>query len=85
MAQFIGKLDGQSGKTVSRLGSKKSGVFATVNGWNSGVSVHAIFNEKENRDEFIILYAGGSTGSKPSRVAGVVYLDETGIVQFEPS
>lgn len=45
MAHFIGRLQGRRGST-SRLGDKRKGIHATLNGWNSGVYVE-LFHEDE--------------------------------------
>jgi len=60
MAQFRGIVQGQQG-TASRLGSKKSGLWATVNGWDSGILVEA--SHKDGKDVFTIWRTSGSNGS----------------------
>ena len=59
MAQFRGTIQGGRG-TASRLGTKKSGLEIECNGWNSGVSVHAVHNLDTGKDEFEIFATGGS-------------------------
>lgn len=59
MAQFRGTLQGQAGE-VSRIGSKSSGLWAEINGWTSGITVDASFDE-EIGDYFEVY---GTTGSK---------------------
>jgi len=39
MARFYGELAGQAREKVTRLGSKKSGLWAHLSGWNIGVVV----------------------------------------------
>ena len=53
MAHFSGKLRGQQ-KEVSRLGSKKSGLKAALNGWVLGVEIVLNYNESEKRDEAFV-------------------------------
>lgn len=38
MARYYGTMQGQAGQTM-RLGSPRSGLSATLNGWNGGVRV----------------------------------------------
>jgi len=57
-AQFIGYVQGARGME-HRLGSKKSGMQVSVNGWNSGIKVVA--TNKNGRDHFDVYATGGST------------------------
>ena len=57
MAQFRAVIKGQRGE-ASRLGSKKSGLTAVVNGWNSGIMVKA--SHCEGSDTFTIYRTNGS-------------------------
>ena len=63
MAQFIGTLIGQRNTRVTRLGSKKSGIVAKAEGWNSGIKVYAQTDINGN-DEFHVYETGGSNQSK---------------------
>jgi hypothetical protein len=65
MAQFRAIIRGQRGE-ASRLGSKKSGIQATINGWHCGVRVSATHDEKTGEDRFIVSVTGGSNGASPS-------------------
>ena len=71
MAQYRATIDGRKGE-VSRLGNKKSGLVAWVNGWRSGVSVVARFNEAKQEDEFVVYATGGSSGSHEAQFIGTV-------------
>lgn len=66
MAQFRAIIQGQKG-AVSRLGNKKSGINATVNGWNLGIMVRAY--HVDGRDFFEICRTGGSNGGPWEQVA----------------
>ena len=68
MAHFRGTIHGNRG-TASRLDSKNSGLYATVNGWNSGITVSASVNEK-GEDEFIVTLTSGSNHRLSSRHLG---------------
>jgi len=62
MARFLGKVQGQRG-AATRLGSPKSGLLVTANGWNSGVKVYAKVNQ-DGHDIFEIYGTAGSNGHK---------------------
>lgn len=62
MAQFRGTLQG-SRSEVSRLGHKKEGLTAKVNGWTSGLEVRAFYDEEKQQDVFVIAITGGSSGN----------------------
>lgn len=57
MAHFIGTLKGSKSE-VSRLGTKSSGIEATLNGWDIGVKVK--IEHKNNND---VIYVSKTTGS----------------------
>lgn len=58
MAHFRGTLQGNRGET-SRLGSKASGLEATLNGWNFGVRV-SLFVDTNGNDAVHIALTSGS-------------------------
>ena len=61
MARFIGTLKGNRGE-ASRLGSKKSGIKATVNGWHMGAYIVAYVND-DDKDCMDIYETTGSGGN----------------------
>jgi hypothetical protein len=65
MAQFRAVIKGQRGE-ASRLGNKKSGLTAHVNGWNSGVKVEC--EHKNGHDCFEISVTGGSNNPNERKV-----------------
>jgi hypothetical protein len=69
MAQFRATIQGQRGP-ASRLGHKKSGITASINGWDSGVSVSA--EHVYDRDRFWVTATGGSNGRQPQQCLGVI-------------
>lgn len=69
MARFRGTIKGQRGE-VSRLGNERSGLYATVDGWNSGVIVNAYVHD--GRDYFDIYTTGGSNGSHQTLVVSLI-------------
>lgn len=70
MAQFRAVIAGQRGE-ASRLGNKKSGIVARVNGWDSGVRVDGVHDE-ETGDRFEVYATGGSNARISSRLLGTV-------------
>lgn len=59
MAQFRALIQTPRG-SVSCLGHKSTGLIATVNGWDTGISVHA--RHVDGRDIFEICKTKGSNG-----------------------
>lgn len=91
MAHFIGRLQGRRGST-SRLGDKKNGIHATLNGWNFGLYVELSHEEEPDydnrhrgsgRDVVRIYQTKGSNGE--GEKALVLTLREGGAVQCEDS
>ena len=60
MARFMGSVQGHRGG-ASRLGTVKSGLSVSANGWHIGVKIHCFVNE-QGKDEFQIYKTGGSNG-----------------------
>ena len=72
MAHFIAEIEGKNGP-ASRLGSKKGGIFAHARAWHVGVTVEGS-HASDGQDEFHIYATGGSSGSSPTGLLGVVRL-----------
>ena len=68
MAQFRATIKGSRG-VASRLGTKKSGIVCSVNGWNSGIRVEAFYDKDSGQDVFTVFETGGSNGSTGRMVA----------------
>lgn len=79
MARFIGRLRGGRGE-VSRLGTPASGISATVNGWDVGVSVCGCV--QLGADHFYVYTTGGSHGGQ-DRCVAVISLNRAGAVVSE--
>lgn len=62
MAQFRATIKGNRG-TASRLGTKKSGITARINGWNIGARVDILHDEKTGKDKIYIYATSGSNGA----------------------
>jgi len=73
MAQFIAEIKGSRG-SVTRLGSKKSGIWASVNGWRSGVDVIAE-TDANGRDLFKVYKTGGSNGAFSAKLVATISAD----------
>ena len=67
MAHFIGYLQGSRGE-ASRLGTKKSGISATANGWNIGVTCEVSHSMGDDTDYFLVYRTGGSNGHGQSEL-----------------
>ena len=59
MAHFRGIIEGNRGET-SRLGTKTSGFYARIDGWNKGITVRAWYDEATDEDVFEVHRSGGS-------------------------
>ena len=73
MAQFMATIAGNRGP-ASRLGSKKSGLDVTANGWGCGIRVRA--HHVDNKDVFDISVTGGSNGGRSDKLLAT--LDDEG-------
>jgi hypothetical protein len=61
MAHFRATIQGQRGQ-ASRLGSAKSGLKVTANGWHTGITVYVDVSP-DGEDRFQVELASGSNGS----------------------
>ena len=92
MAHFRGVLQGRRGST-SRLGDKRKGIHATLNGWNAGVYVELCHEDEKDcgsgRDIVRVYQTKGSNGGGEKvlvltlREGGAVSLHDPGAVQPE--
>lgn len=67
MAHFRGTIKGQRGE-ASRLGSERSGIVATINGWDVGIRVES--RQVNGEDAFAVILTAGSNGSTSSHPTG---------------
>lgn len=62
MAQFRAEIQGARGR-ASRLGTKQSGMWAHVRGWDIGVRIDIM--HRDGRDIIMVYKTGGSTNPSP--------------------
>lgn len=60
MAQFIGEIQGHKGR-ASRLGTKSSGFYAHIRGWDVGVEVEC--SHSDGMDIIEVYKTSGSNGN----------------------
>jgi len=65
MVRFRGIIEGNRGETP-RLGTKASGFYARIDGWNKGITVRAWYDEATGEDMFEVHLTGGS--NNPSAI-----------------
>lgn len=70
MAHFIGYLQGSRGE-ASRLGTKKSGITASVNGWDFGIKVCLYHDETTGKDKATVYSTDGSNGYGKGKLIGI--------------
>ena len=68
MSQFYARIKGNRGK-ATRQGTKKSGIYAHISGWDIGIEVEGFIDE-DGKDRFIIRKTGGS--NNPARKKHIV-------------
>lgn len=72
MARFRGVVSGGKGE-ASRIGHKTNGLTVNANGWSSGVRVDAVYDEENDRDEFLVYATNGSGfGSSDGYIGKVI-------------
>ena len=75
MAHFYGKLQGNKGETT-RLGSKSSGITATINSWDVGVTTQIEFSKSLNTDVVYVYDTKGSNGIRHNLIISYAYIDD---------
>jgi hypothetical protein len=80
MAHFYVQSGGQASGVVSRIGSKRSGAWTNIRGWDSGVEVHA--RETQGEDMFDVYMTGGSNAQFVKTLVGTISIDEKGGLIF---
>lgn len=72
MAQYRATIQGQRG-AASRLGGKRSGISAYVNGWQCGVRVvSSDDSDRTGQDEFEVFSTSGSGHTPGGRCLGTI-------------
>ena len=75
MAHFYAEIQGNKG-IASRMGTKGSGIWCHIRGWDIGVNVQISHNEKTGKDEIYVFKTGGS--NNPGTQAGPYFKVEEG-------
>jgi hypothetical protein len=75
MSHFYGSVQGNRGE-ATRGGSKDSGIFGHIRGWNVGVRVDVDHDENEGQDIVTVRSTGGSNSSS-GEVICYIYQDGT--------
>ena len=70
MAHFRNTVQGNRGE-ASRLGTKDSGMKASIDGWDVGVDVTIRYNGKTGLDEIHVYKTNGSNGYKRELVLSI--------------
>lgn len=71
MAHFRGTIQGVRGE-ASRLGTKKTGLTVTADGWDFGVEVRLWHDAKEGKDRATVYVTRGSNGGGRREVLRLV-------------
>ena len=66
MSHFYGEMKGTTGRKVSRTGSKNSGMWVHLGGWNTGVQV--VLSHRHGEDFFEVWLTGGSNNQIQRRL-----------------
>lgn len=75
MAHFYARIKGTRGE-ATRCGDKNNGMIASVDGWNIGVDIEAVHDEKTNCDTIIVTENGGSNHANHQRRQFVISEDK---------
>jgi len=73
MAHFYGTITGSRGTTVTKTGTKDSGIEGHIRGWNVGVKV--VCTHRNGKDECRIYETGGSSGYADEKLIHTVKED----------
>ena len=59
MAQFYASIQGNRGE-ATRMGTKSSGIYGHIRGWDIGAEINMMYDEKTDSDICQITVTGGS-------------------------
>lgn len=80
MSHFYANIQGSRGE-ATRQGTKNSGMFGHVRGWDIGGRVEMFYNINLDRDEVRIYVTTGSNGGGREEYLGVFWNDNGKIVK----
>lgn len=69
MSHFYGSMKGNRGE-ATRQGTKNSGFYAHIRGWNVGVSVSLRHCKEKDCDVVVVHKTGGSNGGMSEKLIG---------------
>jgi hypothetical protein len=75
MSRFYAEIQGNRG-LASRQGSKNSGIWGHIRGWNSGVSIGGHYDEEEDTDVFNVNVTSGSGFGSTDTYIGKIIINE---------
>jgi hypothetical protein len=82
--RFIAEVGGMATTIASRLGNTESGIWCSIRGWDSGITIDG--RDSAGTDMFEIYVNGGSHDSSVKFRIGDVWRDnQTGEIHFEPA
>ena len=77
MARFYANIKENRGG-ASRMGTKGSGMYGHIRGWELGAVVEMSYNKEKDRDEMEVFITGGSLDSGNKKWLGTYTRDESG-------
>ena len=77
MARFYANIKRNRGG-ASRMGTKGSGMYGHIRGWELGAVVEMSYNKEKDRDEMEVFITGGSLDSGNKKWLGTYTRDESG-------
>lgn len=69
MSRFYGSMQGSRDTTVTKCGTKNTGMHAHIRGWNLGAMV-SMSTDSEDNDIVTVTLTGGSNGTMQSKTLG---------------
>ena len=81
MSHFYANIKGNRGE-ATRQGTKNSGLYGHVRGWNLGALVSVDYNKETEQDEITISLTGGSGGDISGHKLGVWVRKDSGFLRI---
>ena len=84
MSHFYAEIQGSRGM-ASRCGTKTSGHWCHIRGWDSGVEVYAIHHAGTRSDRFEVYATGGSNSTSRKVLLGTLTHCDDGSTRWDAS